>query len=167
MGSGKTTVGALLARRLGYTFVDMDARIALEAGKSIPELFELEGELGFRRREGALLQKLAAEKNIVVSTGGGVVVRASSRRLLRKQFRVFWLMVGAAEAWRRIGTGRGRPVLSLPIEGARPGVREPKNRLVDLARIRRPLYAEVGQGIRTGGKTPGELAELIAERLGC
>lgn len=81
-GSGKSTVGRLLAPRLGWEFVDLDDRIALNAGRSIAEIFAREGESGFRDREWAALFESLADPMRVLATGGGVVVREENRQLL-------------------------------------------------------------------------------------
>ena len=82
MGSGKSTVGKVLATLLGCTFVDSDAEIEARCGADIPWIFDVEGETGFRRREATVLSDLAKRSQIVIATGGGAVVTAENRRLL-------------------------------------------------------------------------------------
>ena len=82
MGSGKTTVGPLLARRLGWSFVDADDVIAAEAGCTIPELFERHGEAAFRERERAAIARLARGDGLVLALGGGAIEDAATRSLL-------------------------------------------------------------------------------------
>lgn len=160
MGAGKTTVGRLLARRLDREFIDMDAELSREMGMSIARTFASLGEANFRRREAALLRKLSTRRDgPVVATGGGVVLDAASQTLLNTRFETYWLDISAAEAWRRLGTARGRPLL---LEG--PGG-TPLARLVRLARARRTLYDMSGHRLRATGRTPIEQAETIAAHV--
>lgn len=159
MGSGKTTVGRRLARRLGYDFIDMDAELSRRAGRSVARIFEQEGEEGFRRQESALLRELARATGIVVSTGGGIVTSPENRHLLRDRFRALWLKVGVPTAWRRLGSPAGRPMLSAAWLGATPLIR-----LRHLARLRDPLYADVAAAV-PAGRAPEVVAEAILKRL--
>jgi shikimate kinase len=163
MGSGKTTAGRRLARLLDYRFVDMDREISLGSGKSVSRIFEEEGEPAFRRRESALLRKLARSTGVVVSTGGGIILSAPNRAVLRTSFRAVWLRVPATEILRRIGPGRGRPVLD-PARGMPPDAR--LSYLRKLAHARAPLYARTGLPVRAEGRSPDQLARDIARRLG-
>ena len=81
-GSGKSTLGRLLAKRLGKAFYDADTELERRLGVSIPVIFELEGEPGFRDREEAVLADLVAQTNVVLSTGGGAVLRPANRERL-------------------------------------------------------------------------------------
>ena len=90
-GSGKSTIGALLAKRTGRTFVDTDAVVEERAGLSIPELFRLEGEAGFRRRESAVLAELGKQSSLVIATGGGCVTREENYRSLHQNGRIVFL----------------------------------------------------------------------------
>lgn len=85
MGTGKTTIGKRLARRLGLSFVDTDAYIEKQQGKSISRIFEQEGEPAFRRMEESVLAALAEEENLLISTGGGIVLSEQNRKLLKER----------------------------------------------------------------------------------
>jgi len=160
MGAGKTVVGRRLAMRLGRPFVDMDAMLASESGMSVPAMFRVLGEAAFRRKESALLRRLARRRDApVVATGGGAVLASANRALLARGFDTFWLDVGVARAWGRLGGAAGRPLLSIGPGGS------PRGRLARLARERRPLYAAAGVRIVTAAATPARLAERIAARL--
>ncbi len=90
-GSGKSTIGAMLAKRTGRTFVDADAVVEERAGVSIPELFRLEGEAGFRRREAAILAELGKQSSLVIATGGGCVTREENYRSLHQNGLIVFL----------------------------------------------------------------------------
>ncbi len=111
MGSGKTTVGRLLARRLGWSFADLDDRIVSAAGMPIQELFARQGEAAFRAREMDVLRSAAAERRTVLATGGGAACRAENLALMLGAGRVVALGVSPAEAVRRAGPASGRPLL--------------------------------------------------------
>lgn len=91
MGSGKTTVGRLLANAMRYTFIDLDQRIEARAGESIPAIFERWGEEHFRDHESVVLDEVVREPRAVVATGGGTVIAARNRQLLARTGRAFWL----------------------------------------------------------------------------
>jgi len=115
MGSGKSTLGSRLAADLDIPFLDLDARIETEAGRSVRALFESEGELGFRRREHAALSALVtgAPVRCIVATGGGVVELAAAPGLLQALGRIVWLRADPAACIARLGDDAGatRPLL--------------------------------------------------------
>lgn len=155
-GTGKTTVARLLARRLGWDWLDADAELERRCGRSIRTLFAEEGEAGFRERESALLEELCGLHNHVIATGGGVVVREENRRRLRRAGRVVWLTADAPTLWERL---QGDPATA----GRRPdltvgGMVE----IEDLLRRRAPWYAECADWrVDTAGRTPREVAGAI------
>ncbi|MCX6996283.1 MAG: shikimate kinase, partial [Kiritimatiellaeota bacterium] len=112
MGTGKSTVACLLARRLGRELVDMDRVIEQRAGKSISALFAQEGEPHFRRLERALVQELAARRNLVIACGGGVVLDPGNLRDLKKGGLVVGLTAAPAVILRRVAAARHRPLLA-------------------------------------------------------
>lgn len=101
-GTGKSTVGRVLAARLGWAFADADERIEAAAGMSIADIFAAEGEAGFRDREATVLAELAALKQHVVATGGGVILRPANRELLRNSGFVAWLTASPEAAFARL-----------------------------------------------------------------
>ncbi len=119
MGSGKSTVGRLLAEKLGWNWADTDAEIEKQTGKTISEIFNADGEEAFRQLESSSLNFYANKKSIVLSTGGGIVLRAENRELL-KNFFVIYLQVLPETAVARNKTGK-RPLLNhpQPLERAR------------------------------------------------
>jgi shikimate kinase len=156
MGAGKSAVGALLARRLGLSFADLDALIEAEAGARIAELFRDAGEAAFRDRESALLARCLAADGQVVATGGGAVLAAANRRRLRERGLVAWLQADSAAQLQRLEGCHDRPLL----EGA-----DRRARLDALAAERDPLYREVADlAIDTRGRDPDAVAEALAAR---
>ena len=111
MGTGKTTVGRLLAAELGSEFVDLDALIAERSGLSIPAIFAREGEEGFRRREKELLRAVAGRPRQVLATGGGIVLDPANVETLRATGLVVWLHASLSAIVARVGRGEGRPLL--------------------------------------------------------
>lgn len=150
-GAGKTTVGRLVADRLGVGFRDTDDDIEANAGKAIPEIFFDDGEESFRALERAAVELALTEHSGVLSLGGGAVLDAATRERL-KPHNVAFLSVGLADATKRIGMSAARPVLAL----------NPRAQLQQLLAERLPLYREVASlEIATDGKT----AEQVLEEL--
>lgn len=132
-GAGKSTLGRQLARRLHKQFVDADSELEQRLGVSIPTIFEIEGEAGFRDREEAVLADLTALANIVLSTGGGAVLRPNNRARLKDNGTVVYLHAEPATLWGRIRHSRNRPLLQTA---------DPLARLGELYRQRDALYRE-------------------------
>jgi len=135
MGSGKSSVGRLVARELGRPFVDLDQSIEIAAGAHIPEIFETRGEVGFRDLEKTELAKeLARRDPIVLATGGGVVLHETNRLALAAKAMVIWLRATPETLGERVQAGRGRPLLA----GS-----DPRVELTRLLDERESLYAGV------------------------
>ena len=115
MGAGKSTVGRILARRLSKRFVDTDHEIEKRNGVTIPVIFEIEGEEGFRRREQELLADLAQEQGLVLSTGGGIVLKSENREVLRNHGFVVYLNARPELLADRTKHDRSRPLLNVDI----------------------------------------------------
>ena len=155
MGAGKSTVGQLLADRLGKPLRDTDDDIVATAGKPISDIFVDEGEEHFRALERAAVKKALEEHDGVLALGGGAILAPETRELL-KAHTVVYLEVGLSDAVSRVGLGAGRPLLAI----------NPRATLRHLLDQRRPLYAEVATiTVVTDGRTPDDLAEEIAEKL--
>ena len=91
MGAGKTTVGRLLAKQLGKTFIDSDEEIQRRTGVTIPHIFDVEGEAGFRMRESAVIQELLAQNDVVLATGGGAILSSQNRSVMKQNGVVVYL----------------------------------------------------------------------------
>ena len=154
MGSGKSTVGRLLATAVGYRFVDVDTLIEQDAGVSIPELFRRAGEEVFRALETRLLLGVGDRRSVVIATGGGAPMRAVNHEFLRTKCRTFYLEISAAEAQRRVGGGGGRPLLAATPEG-----------IAELLAARRGRYAAAGDTIPAEGRTPVQVVAAIRALL--
>ena len=151
MGSGKSTIARKLARYENMTSVDMDASIAREAGMSIPEIFEAEGESGFRAREHALLESMLYREPCIISCGGGVVVSAENRRLITSLGTVVYLEVTAEESRARISRPQSRPLLNGSVSPA------------ELLEQRRALYEEIADiRFSTSGLAIGQVVSQLA-----
>jgi shikimate kinase len=137
-GAGKSTLGRQLARRLAKRFVDADAELEFRLGVSIPTIFEIEGEAGFRDREEATLADLTCLPDIVLSTGGGAVLRPANRLRLRENGTVIYLHAEPATLWSRIRHSRNRPLLQTA---------DPLARLAELYAQRDALYRETADHV--------------------
>jgi len=156
-GSGKTTVGKQLARRLQLSFVDSDHVIERRIGCPIKAYFEREGEDAFRELEQAVIDELTRAASCVLSTGGGVVLRPANRQCLHQRAKVFYLRSTPEELFRRLRHDRSRPLLQ---------VADPLQRLRDLYAQRDPLYREVAHFvIETGRPSVATLVNMIAMQL--
>lgn len=144
MGAGKTTIGKVLARRLGWRFFDSDQEIEARTGVSIPTIFEIEGEEGFRRRECSVIQELSTLNNVVVATGGGAVLAPENRQCLRATGMVVYLDVAPNQLYERTRRDKNRPLLQ---------VENPLQRLQELHGVRAPLYREVAHVVVDGNRT--------------
>jgi len=131
MGSGKTTIGQLLAKRLQLPFIDSDHELELRTGVSVATIFEIEGEPAFRQREAAIIDELSSRRPIVLGTGGGAILDPQTRCVLRERGMVVYLHSTAETAYERIRRNRDRPLLM---------VADPLARLKQLYELRHPLY---------------------------
>jgi len=111
MGSGKTTMGRVLAKHLGKDFVDSDEEIQFRTGVTIPHIFDVEGEVGFRQRETVALENLVQRNGLVMATGGGAVIANENRTLLRHNGIVIYLRASVHDLWLRTRNDRNRPLL--------------------------------------------------------
>ena len=156
MGSGKTSTGRPLAEQLGYGFVDADAVIEQAAGCSIPEIFERDGEAGFRALESQVLNAISQRHSLVVATGGGVVTQQENWGLLHSGI-VIWLDVVPEQLMQRLkADSTVRPLLQTD---------DPDAALNALLNQRRPLYAEADLTVVIDQETPAAVADGILQLL--
>lgn len=156
-GSGKTTVGRQLARRLQLPFSDSDQAIEARLGCSIREFFEREGEARFRDIEEEVIDGLTSEASGVLSTGGGAVLRKVNREHLRNRGRVIYLKSSPDELFRRLRHDVNRPLLQ---------VADPLARLRDMYADRDPLYRETAHFVmETGRPSVATLVNMIVMQL--
>lgn len=155
-GTGKTTVGPILAARLGWSFFDCDDVLEQSTGRTVSELFRTEGEAGFRDRETAVLADLCGRERVVIATGGGAVLRETNRAVIRRGGVVAWLTAPAEVIHRRLTddphTAARRPALTTG------GLDE----VVNLLAVREPLYRAVADlTLDSTNRSPDELATDI------
>lgn len=157
MGAGKSTVGKVLAKKLGRRFLDADHVVEERCGVKIPVIFEMEGEEGFRKREAQTIRDITAEVDIILATGGGAVLLPENRKALSERGTVIYLHANPIELWHRTRDGDGRPLLK---NG------DPKKILEDLYTIRDPLYREIADHvIETGKPSVNQLVNTLIMQL--
>ena len=155
-GTGKTSLGKRLARISGLPFVDTDALVVQRAGSTIPEIFDAEGEAGFRKLESEALTAALDEGPAIVATGGGIVLHPDNRNKIADSGFTVWLQAEPEELYRRIHKDANRPALT--------GL-DPLAEICSLLELRNPLYKEVADMIVDTTSQPFEAAaEAIAER---
>ncbi|MFV1872028.1 MAG: shikimate kinase AroK [Oleiphilus sp.] len=135
MGAGKTTIGKILSKELGYQFYDSDKEIEKRTGANIPWIFDVEGEVGFRNRESAVVAELAEKKDIVLATGGGAMMRPENRSAVTKKGFVIYLNTSVEQQFNRTHKDKNRPLLQ--------GDKDAFKVLSDLYQLRDPLYRSV------------------------
>ncbi len=136
MGAGKTRVGQCLARKLNLLFYDIDQIIEERAGVDIPFIFDKEGEIGFRKREKAILKELTSKNGIVLSTGGGTILDAANRQCIQEASRVIYLKVSIESQLMRTARSKKRPFLL---------VEDRQKALIELSAARTPLYEQIAE----------------------
>ncbi|HEY0490346.1 MAG TPA: bifunctional shikimate kinase/3-dehydroquinate synthase AroKB [Telluria sp.] len=157
MGAGKTTIGRILARKLGKQFIDSDHEIEARTGASIPWIFEIEGEPSFRRREADVIRDLSARQGIVLATGGGAVLNPETRALLKERGTVVYLRANVNSIIARTSHDKNRPLLQTA---------NPRGRLEELTIEREPLYREVADlVIDTGRPNVQSMVHTILAQL--
>lgn len=155
MGSGKSTVGELIARWLGVSYRDTDADIVAAQGREISDIFVDEGEPYFRELEREAVAAAVAGHDGVLALGGGAVLDEKTRELLTA-LPVAYLSMDVEEAVRRVGLGAARPLLAV----------NPRRQWRELMEARRPLYTEVARVVvATDDRTPEEVAQAVLDAL--
>lgn len=157
MGAGKTTIGRHLAALVQKRFLDADHEIEKRTGVSIPVIFEIEGEPGFRRRESMVIGDLTQQRDIVLATGGGVVLLEENRQALTQRGTVVYLQADIDTLVERTRRDRNRPLLQ---------TEDPRAKIEELLLQREPIYRQIADVvIDTGQRAPSSVARDIVARL--
>lgn len=157
MGAGKSTIGRQLSNSLKKEFKDSDHEIVARTGASIPLIFEIEGEEGFRNREAAMIDELTQLDGIVLATGGGAVLREENRRHLKERAVVIYLYASVEQLFERTSRDRNRPLLQ---------TENPRQKLQELMEQRDPLYREVADMVvHTDDRSIRSVVKEILVRL--
>ncbi|MER6295091.1 shikimate kinase [Streptomyces althioticus] len=155
MGVGKSTVGRLLAERLGVGYRDTDDDIVAAQGRAVSDIFVEDGEPAFRALEKEAVRQALASHDGVLALGGGAVLDPDTRALLAGE-RVVYLSMDVEEAVRRTGLGAARPLLAV----------NPRKQWRELMEARRHLYEETATAVvPTDGRTPDEVADAVLDAL--
>ncbi|MEO5356682.1 MAG: shikimate kinase [Nitrospirae bacterium YQR-1] len=154
MGTGKTTVGRILAKELGMKLVDIDEEIETENALSICDIFKEYGELAFRDKETEMAKKVSAKGGLVISTGGGIVLREENIACLRQNGLIVCLMATPETILQRTKGTTDRPLLK---------VENPYERIKELLAQRSACYRSADIAVETDGKSPVVIAQEITE----
>ena len=158
MGSGKTTIGKLIAKKLRYKFIDTDLLMEEKTGVKVPLIFEYEGEEGFRKREAKILSEVVRLDNIVLATGGGIVLSENNRQQLKERGNVIYLNAEINELAKRLSNDKTRPLLQNT---------DIKEKLKELMGHRSFLYESIADSIiQTKNKRAPDIANEIITNLG-
>ncbi len=145
MGSGKTTLGRRIAPRFDLEFVDLDEELERRCGVEVAVIFDIEGEQGFREREGRLLAEIAQTPGQLVATGGGSVLAPANRGVIRDSGFVVWLNATVDQQIRRLERDKRRPLLAAP---------DRRQRLTAMAEERNPIYASLADAVFDSSNRP-------------
>jgi len=157
MGSGKSTIGNILAKKLNREFRDSDHYIEEKTGVDIARIFDIEGEQGFRERESNALKELLEGDNRVIATGGGSILREQNQSLLRSHGYIIFLDTSVNQQMQRLQRDKKRPLLQ---------TENPRERLEQLLEQRRPIYLELADlAVKTDRRLARKLANDIIDKL--
>ena len=151
MGAGKSTAGRLLAQTMGREFYDSDDEIVKRTGASIPTIFEIEGEAGFREREQRMIAELCAKKSVILGTGGGAILREANREALKTTGWVVYLSTSPERLMNRTRYDKNRPLLQTA---------NPLSVLTQLYEVRHPIYQDLADIVITTGA--GHVTHVVA-----
>ena len=157
MGAGKTSVGRQLAKALKREFLDSDKEIEDRTGVSIPTIFDIEGESGFRTREQQIINELTQYDKLILATGGGAVLNKDNQKALQSRGIVFYLNASIDQLFQRTHRDRNRPLLQTD---------NPKQKITELLEIRDPIYRSVADYvIETDGQSVRNVVDDILRHL--
>jgi shikimate kinase len=156
MGTGKSSVGRIVAHQLQFRFVDTDEWIESQLGMSIAEIFSSQGEPAFRDHERRVLEALSREEGMVIATGGGMIVDAANLASLKNHALVVCLWASPETIWERVRNQTHRPLLQAP---------DPLARIRDLLAARAPAYHQADVLIHSGFRSPREVALQVLHQF--
>lgn len=157
MGSGKSTIGHIIAQQINREFLDSDHYIEQKTGVDIPRIFDIEGECGFRERESNALRYLLNQSNQVIATGGGSVMRKENQALLRSNGFIIFLDASVNQQMHHLRRDKKRPLLQTD---------DPRGRLERLLEVRRPIYLDLADlTVKTDDRVARKLAIDIITQL--
>ena len=156
MGTGKTSVGRLLAEQLHFEFLDTDELIQTQTGQTIADIFAQDGEPAFRAQERRVVEALATRQNTVISTGGGLPTNAENLAALKQHALVVCLWAGPDKIWERVRNQSHRPLLHDA---------DPQQKIRDLLAARTPFYRQADVLVNTDQRSVREVAQQIAHQF--
>lgn len=156
MGSGKSTVGRIVARELGLSFVDTDEAIEMRTGRRISEIFAADGEGAFRQHEREVVADLVQQDGLVIATGGGLVCQPGNMALLKTGALVVCLWAAPETIWERVRSQSHRPLLQ---------VADPRAEVARLMSVREPFYRESDVLVNSGLRSLREVASQVAHHF--
>ena len=157
MGAGKTTIGKSLANYLDKTFIDSDHEIQKRTGVKIPVIFEIEGEVGFRKREADMLRELLKINNIVLATGGGIIINEENRKLLKQKGTIIYLRATVNDLLHRTRHDKNRPLLQTT---------DLQVKLTELYDQRDPIYHELAHiVVESGNLSAHQMVKYLSQKL--
>jgi shikimate kinase len=156
MGTGKSTIGRIVAEHIQFGFVDTDELIQERLGRSVSDIFAREGEAAFRQYEKQALQALARQRNLVIAAGGGLGADPANMESLKAHALVFWLVAAPETIWERVQPQTHRPLLRGP---------DPLGKIRQLLAAREPVYRQADIFIHSGLRAPREVAQQIAHQF--
>lgn len=157
MGAGKSTIGKMLAHNMNLPFFDSDKEIENRTGATIPLIFEIEGEAGFRDREVSVIEEITRAPGWVLATGGGAILRPENRAVFAARGFVVYLHATVQQQAERTAMDTQRPLLQ---------TKDRVGKLNELMKMREPLYREAADLIiETAGKSPKVVVDLIRQHL--
>ncbi len=156
MGTGKTSIGRLVAEQLHYDFVDTDELIESSTGRTIPEIFAQQGEVAFRQLEARLVEELAARMRTVISTGGGLPVNPANLASLKTHALVVCLWASPEKIFERVRAQTHRPLLHDP---------DPMAKIRSLLAAREPAYRQADVLINTELRSAREVAQQVLHQF--
>jgi shikimate kinase len=156
MGTGKTSVGRLVAEQLRFDFVDTDEMIQTRAGQTITDIFNTAGEPAFRALEGKIVEELAAREQLVIATGGGLPVNPNNLASLKTHALVVCLWASPDKIWERVKSQTHRPLLQNA---------DPKGKIRELLAAREPFYRQADVLLNTELRPIREVAQQVVHQF--